>query len=173
MNKIIFVIFLKIIASTAYAQKSVFHHLDEANRLISKRDCSGAELYSRNNLQSPMIFTVLGMVQLDCRGNKREAVAYFKAAAKENEMLAIEQLMALGEIPPQPNSVNFDIKAKDDPLPRPPPYISPKITQQKPESQQIIIQQPLPMILGACIQDGGGLFCPNHPNTKIIPFKIR
>jgi hypothetical protein len=54
-------------------------------------------------------------------------------------------------------------------LPEPPKVIYKERIVQQPQPQQIIIQQQAPAMnqnLGACIQDGGGLFCPNHPSTR-------
>ena len=161
------------LATACFAQAGSFRHLDEANRLISIGDCSGAEAYARANVQRPIVYTVLGMVQLDCRRNKKAAIQYLRTAALENESLATEMLIELGEKPP-------DLKATTTPTPReysmpqPPPYVSQQRQQQEQQAQQIIIQQPPPMLNpNACIQDGGSIFCPNHPSTKIVPFKLR
>lgn len=42
----------------------------------------------------------------------------------------------------------------------------------KPQPQQIIIQQQAPVMMpntNACMQDGGSLYCPNHPSTRQRP----
>lgn len=163
------------LASVCAAQAGSFRHLDEANRLISIGDCSGAETYARANVQRPIVYTVLGMVQLDCRRNKRAAIQYLKTAALEDESLAREMLIELGEIPPdRKTATSAPPTAREYSLPQPPPYVSPAQQQQREQqTQQVIIQQQPMLNPNACIQDGGSIFCPNHPNTKIVPFKLR
>ena len=169
---------LVIQMDVCFGQTGPYQHLDEANRLISIGDCTGAEAYTRANIQRPIAYTVLGLVQLDCRRNKKAAIPYFKTAALDNESLATQMLIELGE---PPMELRAAITApptaiKEYSLPQPPPYVSPARPQpeQQPQPQQIIIQQPPPTLIpGACIQDGGGLSCPNDPRTKIVPFKIR
>ena len=40
---------------------------DEVSRKIGIGDCSGAEATARANFQAPMIYTVLGFIQLECK----------------------------------------------------------------------------------------------------------
>lgn len=54
-------------------------------------------------------------------------------------------------------------------LPYEQPMVAP-VQQQQP--QTIIIQQQAPNVMqnpNACIQDGGSISCPNHPNTRFRP----
>lgn len=162
------------LATVCAAQTGSFRHLDEANRLISIGDCSGAEAYARANVQRPIVYTVLGMVQLDCRRNKKAAIQYLRTAALENESLATEMLLELGEKPPDHKGTATTPTNREYSMPQPPPYVSPTLPQREQQPQQVIVQQPLPMLNpNACIQDGGSIFCPNHPSTKIVPFKLR
>ena len=139
---------------------------DEVSRKIGVGDCVGAETTARSSFQAPMIFTVLGFIQLECKKNKKSAVDYFTISARENESLAIEKLLSLGEAPPPINSISRSPSVYATPLPAPPPM--PVIIQPQPPRIIILPQvqiQPK-MNLNGCIQDGGPIFCPNHPNTR-------
>ncbi len=145
-----------------FAQNDLFRHLEESQRLIRSGNCSGAEAYTRVNVPPPVMYTVLGDVQLDCRNNRVAAIEYFKIAARENETVATETLIKMGVTPPERRRVNAERATL---FTLPPPLAQPQ------QPQQIIIQQPQQMpSLGGCTQDGGILFCPNHPNTKSVPF---
>jgi hypothetical protein len=139
---------------------------DEVSRRIGAGDCNGADLLARSSFQDPMLYTVLGIIQLDCRKNKKGAVDYFMISARQNESLAIDRLILLGEAPPQPKLGILSSAADLVPLPAPPPM--PSSIQAPPMTILISPQvqvQPM-MNLNACIQDGGPIFCPNHPNTR-------
>ena len=101
-----------------------------------------------------------------CKKNKKSAVDYFTISARENESLAIEKLLSLGEAPPPINSISRSPSVYATPLPVPPPM--PVIIQPQPPRIIILPQvqiQPK-MNLNGCIQDGGPIFCPNHSNTR-------
>lgn len=155
---------------TPAAQDDQFRHFDEVSIKIGRGDCSGADAYARGNIRPPILYTVQGLVQLDCRRNQRAAVEYFRLAARENEVLAIDKLISLGEAVPEPvrNSTERQTLTSP-PLPSPPPM--PQQAQQL-QPQKIIIQmqeQQQFQPLNVCMQDGGSLYCPNHPSTRLRP----
>ena len=164
------ILFLKV----TFADTQDYKYLDEVNKKIITKDCAGAESYARRFIQPPILFTVIGLVKLDCLGDKRSSIEYLKIAARENETIAIEKLIALGESPPpvmRPSVKNPEMNLLA--LPAPPPM--PPIIFPPQASPQVIIQQQAPVMLpnpAACIQDGGGTFCPNHPNSAYKPFKF-
>jgi len=144
---------------------------DDLNRLITVKDCAGAEVYARNNFQRPLSYTLIGLVQLDCRGDRRVAADYFKTAALENEIIAIEMLMKLGEPLPakaqarsNPNDVNTtQIIQSPQIIQGPPAHTMSTLPQQRQRPAQIIIISPQPVFNpSACIQDGGGTYCPYY-----------
>ena len=154
-------------SSQLMAQEGSAKAYDEVSRKIGAGDCSGAETIARSNLLEPMLYTVLGFIQLDCRKNKKSAITYFMISAKQNESLAIDKLIDLGEIPPIVSQGLRPTAIVPAPLPAPPPM--PTIIQGPPTTIYVTPQiQVQPMNnLNACIQDGGPIFCPNHPNTRI------
>jgi hypothetical protein len=113
-----------------------------------------------------MIYTVLGFIQLECKKNKKSAVDYFTISARENESLAIEKLISLGEALPALNRNSSNPSVYATPLPAPPPM--PAIIQPQPPRIIILPQvQVQPMVNpNACIQDGGGVFCPNYNKRR-------
>ena len=161
------VFFSGLITTLSYAQSALIGNIDEANRLISIHDCAGAEVYARNNFPRPMVHTIFGMIQLDCRHDRKTAVEYLKMAARDNETIAIEMLMRIGENTSEFSRVNPDqsMQSQGDAstlaLPLPPPHTFSTLPRPRPRPQPpqlIIIQQAFNP--AACIQDGGGTYCP-------------
>jgi len=153
-------------SSQLMAQDGSAKAYDEVSRKIGTGDCAGAETTARTNFHAPMIYTVLGFIQLECKKNKKSAIEYFTISARENESLAIEKLIGLGEAQPPLNRNSRSPSVYATPLPTPPPM--PAIIQPQPPRIIILPQvqvQPM-MNPNACIQDGGPIFCPNHPNTR-------
>ena len=155
------------------SQTIAFSGIEEVSRLISNRDCVSAEAYGRRNFQRPMLYTVLGMIQLDCKGEKKSALEYFKLAARENEFVAIEMLVKLGEnasdisrvVPEQPAQA---IESPPMGVVLPPAHTLSRMPTQRSRPQPVIIVRPQPQylivpIINACIQDGGPIFCPRYP----------
>ena len=140
--------------------------IDEANRLISKGDCVGAEVQVRNGVPKPIYYTMLGMIQLDCKNNKTSAIEYFKLAAQENESIAKDILTQMGirvENAKTPNSYE-SITSYPSSLEPPPPHQFSTLPIQRP---RIYVPPPIivvrPMVSPyACIQDGGATFCPYY-----------
>jgi hypothetical protein len=164
--KSIFFLLSILVSLQLMAQDGSAKAYDEVSRKIGTGDCGGAEATARANFQAPMIYTVLGFIQLECKKNKKSAVDYFTISARENESLAIEKLISLGEAPPplSRNSQNPSVYAT--PLPAPPPM--PAIIQPQPPRIIILPQvqvQPM-MNPNACIQDGGPIFCPNYNRRR-------
>ena len=165
--KAITLIFYGLISGITLAQPDRFGTIDEANRLIASGDCIAADIYARRNFQRPMIDTLLGMIQLDCKFDKRSAIEYFKMAAREKETIAIEMLSSLGENTAEFNSKNsgvVKIYRNDEPisvLPLPPSHLLSTLPQPRARPQPIIIIQPA-FNAAACIQDGGGTYCPYY-----------
>ena len=160
-------IFVCIFSGNIFAQYDKFGAIDEANRLIASGDCIGADIYARNNFQRPMVDTVLGMIQLDCKFDKKSAIEYFKVAARGKETIAVELLGSLGE-----STAEFNIKnsgtvnryLNDEPnsaLPLPPSHLLSTLPQPRARPQPVIIIQPT-FNAAACIQDGGGTYCPYY-----------
>ena len=154
-------------SALSIAQTGSSNLYDEVSRKIGLGDCSGADAIARSSFQEPMIYTVLGIIQLDCRKNKKGAIDYFMLSARQNESLAIDKMISLGEKLP---SLNQESRTKNiiinPPLPTPPPM--PTIIQTAPVKIFITPQNNFQPISNpnACIQDGGPIFCPNHPNTR-------
>ena len=128
--------------------------------LLEKNDCKGAEKYVNNMVvdnQNQRTYFI-GVVHLGCWKNRKRAVEYFKLGAQNGDQGAINTLIELGEpVPERPKIIYIDRVIASPPSPPP-----------QPQPQQIIIQQqPQMMNPAACIQDGGGTFCPNHPNTRM------
>lgn len=114
-------------------------------------DCSKAEGHAYNNFRAEYLDWMLGTVQLHCRKNRSKAIEYFKAGARANSEfsnLSVRALIELGEKPPEPTTRYIAV-----PVQRP---------QPQPQPQQIIIQQQPMNNPNACIQDGGGIYCPNY-----------
>ena len=121
---------------------------------LAKKDCNGAENYVKNMAadNEGQRYFFRGAVHLECRKNRKSAVEYFKLGAQNGDQNSIDILIKMGEkVPEQPKIVYRDRVIS------PPPPAQP---------QQIIIQQQPMMNPNACIQDGGGVFCPNHPSTQ-------
>jgi hypothetical protein len=166
-------IFLSITVGSVHSQTNVFF-IDEVNKLIAKKDCGNADAYARNYFQSPLIYTILGMIQLDCKNNQKSAVEYFKMAARENETIALEMLIRVGDTSPETTSLlaKKNTRSFEEQLPPvmpqgPPPHILSTLPPPRQRIQTIIVPVPLqppPMMFNpsACIQDGGGTYCPYY-----------
>lgn len=122
---------------------------------ISKRDCGGAENYVRQMAgdDSERLFG-LGAVYSDCYRNREKAVEYLRSSAQRGNSLAVDALIQLGEKPPEaPKTIYRDRVVQQPPV----------IIQQQQQQQRT---PPMGSNANSCIQDGGSLFCPNHPNTR-------
>jgi hypothetical protein len=109
--------------------------------------CGDAEAYANRNFREEYLDWMLGNVALECRRDRQKAIQYYRAGARINQKfsdLSIRALIELGEKPPEPSTRYISV-----PTPRPQP-------------QQIIIQQQPMNNPNACIQDGGGIYCPNY-----------
>ena len=151
MQKYILCLMSVLIAGCASSE----HHTEIFKAHIKRGDCKAAENYGRNNAANDgEHYLALGLVYFECYRKRKEGVEYLKLAAQNGNKNAVSALITLGEKLPEPPKVIYKERIVQQPQPQP---------------QQIIIQQQAPapnQILGACIQDGGGLFCPNHPSTR-------
>lgn len=176
INKFSVGIISVLLSVSGFAQYSPA--IEQINKFITQGKCADAEVYARSYLQRPTMLTALGIISNDCRRNKTEAISYFRLAASENESVAIELLNGMGvsngNLKPSRPYENEAPQVIQGPPPHtlaPPP---------RPREANIIIVQPqyvAPAVIvqpgfnaAACIQDGGGTYCPNHPNTQIRPF---
>lgn len=166
---------LKLIFIFAVAHYSLFGNaqmiqqhkisaLEEVNRLILAGKCSEAESKARLNVQPPVLDTILGLNELDCRGNKPAAINLLKIAAASGETVAIETLATLGVsvYPPHPRPMQPPHRTTEEAPAPPPPHIMSPMPQPK---TRLIIVPPQPVIIiqprnpNACIQDGGTIYC--------------
>ncbi len=151
MQKYILCLVSVLIAGCASSE----HHTEIFGAHIKRGDCKAAENYGRNNAaNNGEHYLALGLVYIECYRKRKEGVEYLKVAVQNGNKNAVDALIKLGEKPPEPPKVIYKERIVQQPQPQP---------------QQIIIQQQAPAMnqnLGACIQDGGGLFCPNHPSTR-------
>ncbi len=149
--------------------------IEKINYYVALGKCADAEALTRTTISGPAMQTSLGIISLDCRKSSSQAVGYFQIAASQGETVAIEYLNSMG-IPfasPRPRVMENFIPL---PVQSPPPHVFSPAPQPK-EINIIAIQPQVvfpPVIyqgsnMGACIQDGGPIFCPNHPNNRIIP----
>lgn len=113
--------------------------------MINDGQCGQATEYARRNFSDSYLNFALGRIQLECLANRDIAIDYFKLAANAGYTPAAEQLVRLGVSPTMP--------AKPTVIYQPAPPTPPV---------RIIIQQPQNDNPNACIQDGGGVFCPNY-----------
>lgn len=151
--------------------------IDQINNFINQGKCADAEVYARSYIQRPTMLTALGIISNDCRKNKQEAINYLRLAAAENESVAIELLNSMGVSYAAPRASTTYSGDVPQVIQAPPPHtLSPA---PRPRENNIIFVQPqiaAPVMVqpgfnaSACIQDGGGTYCPNHPNTQIRPF---
>ena len=164
----------------ANAQSTSVRHIDEVNRLIGAQDCVGAEVYARGNFQRPMLHTIFGMIQLDCKQNRKAAVEYLKMAARDNESIALEMLMGIGE---SISEVRRDSTVQSNQqqdyyqpqeIPLPPAHTFSRLVQPsrpalRPPPATVIIQQPGTGFIdpfpnaNKCIRDGGSIACDIKP----------
>lgn len=166
---------MAIVPSICYSQYSPA--IEQINALIVQGKCSDAEVYARSYIQRPTMLTALGIISSDCRRNTSEAISYFRLAAAENETVAIELLNAMGVNYTNSQPPNSYANETPQVIQSPPPHrLAPA---PRPREANIILIQPqiaAPVIgvpifnPSACIQDGGGTYCPNHPNTRTRPF---
>jgi hypothetical protein len=161
--------FLGLLSISTFANAQFSGSTDELNRLITIKDCAGAEVYARNNFQRPLSYTLIGLVQLDCRGDKRVAADYFKTAALENETIAVEMLLKIGEPLPTQNRSSSNtvtttqIIQSPQIIQGPPSHTMSTLPQPRQRPTQVIIIAPQPIFNpSACIQDGGGTYCPYY-----------
>jgi len=161
--------FISLLLIPTFAKAQFNGSTDELNRLITVKDCAGAEVYARNNFQRPLSYTLIGLVQLDCRGDKRVAADYFKTAALENETIAVEMLLKIGESLPTQNRSSSNtvtttqIIQSPQIIQGPPSHTMSTLPQPRQRPTQVIIIAPQPIFNpSACIQDGGGTFCPYY-----------
>ena len=168
--KICFADFILIILinATAAAQSSssVSASIEEANRLISKGECVGAEVEVRNGVPKPIYYTMLGMIQLDCRNNKASAVEYFKLGAQEGETTAQELLTQMGvRVERATSAPNYEpMTIYPNSVEPPPPHQFSTLPTQR---QRIYVPPPIVVVQPlvspyACIQEGGATFCPYY-----------
>jgi hypothetical protein len=135
--------------------------LAHINQLISEGQCGEADGIARATVRPPLLHTVLGLVELDCRKNRQAAVNLLALAAEQRESVAIETLNSLGiqvssaTRPLEPSSIG---RNSDYVAPPPPHTLSPL-----PQPRQRIVVVPPPVIIvpnpNACIQDGGSVYC--------------
>jgi len=161
--------FISLLLIPTFAKAQFNGSTDELNRLITVKDCAGAEVYARNNFQRPLSYTLIGLVQLDCRGDKRVAADYFKTAALENETIAVEMLLKIGESLPAQNRPSSNtvtttqIIQSPQIIQGPPSHTMSTLPQPRQRPTQVIIIAPQPIFNpSACIQDGGGTYCPYY-----------
>lgn len=161
--------FISLLLIPTFAKAQFNGSTDELNRLITVKDCAGAEVYARNNFQRPLSYTLIGLVQLDCRGDKRVAADYFKTAALENETIAVEMLLKIGESLPTQNRSSSNtvtttqIIQSPQIIQGPPSHTMSTLPQSRQRPTQVIIIAPQPIFNpSACIQDGGGTYCPYY-----------
>jgi hypothetical protein len=161
--------FISLLLIPTFAKAQFNGSTDELNRLITVKDCAGAEVYARNNFQRPLSYTLIGLVQLDCRGDKRVAADYFKTAALENETIAVEMLLKIGESLPTQNRSSSNtvtttqIIQSPQIIQGPPSHTMSTLPQPRQRPTQVIIIAPQPIFNpSACIQDGGGTYCPYY-----------
>lgn len=169
-----------LILSTAFVTNGFAQYstaIEQINKFITLGKCADAEIYARSYIQRPTMLTALGIISSDCKHNKQEAISYFRLAAAENESVAIELLNSMGVSYSSPKIVNPYTADTPQVIQSPPPHIL--SLAPRPRENNIILVQPqiaAPVMVqpgfnsSACIQDGGGTFCPNHPNTQIRPF---
>jgi hypothetical protein len=120
-------------------------------------NCGSAESIAMQNFSGEYLNWWYGTIQLHCKKDRRKAIEFFRAGARANGQfsdLSVKALIELGEKPPEPTTRYIAVPVRQ-PQPQP-----------QPQPQQIIIQQQPMDNPNACIQDGGGIFCPNHPNTR-------
>lgn len=149
--------------------------LDQIDSAINQKNCSAAVDLANTSLISPVRETALGFIYLDCYKIYKTAVVFFRSAAMAGDPISRNKLADLG-VPITNSSPAPMLNKAENSRPlisAPPPYIMvepPRVPQRVP----IIISTP-PVLMpnpNACIQDGGSLYCPNHSNTRITPFKF-
>lgn len=148
--------------------------ISKINHHISTKQCANAIELAQAGLVGAIRDTVFGFIYLDCFSQKEVAIKYFRMAAALGDPIATSKLQEFG--------INQIIVQVDRGAPRnseyiraesnPPPYIS---------IPPPVIKKGAPVIIipgsstinnpNSCIQDGGGVYCPNHPNSRLIPFK--
>ena len=135
--------------------------LAHINQLISEGQCGEADGLARATVRPPLLHTILGLVELDCRKNRQAAVNLLALAAEQRESVAIETLNSLGiqvSSATRPSETTSIGRNSDYAAPPPPHTLSPL-----PQPRQRIVVVPPPLIIvpnpNACIQDGGSVYC--------------
>jgi hypothetical protein len=135
--------------------------LTQINQFIGAGRCGEAEALARNTVRPPLLHTILGLVELDCRKNRQAAINFLKLAAEQRETVAIETLNTLGVQVTATSRYDVPSVRSVDPdpaLPPPPHTMSPL-----PQPRQRVIVVPPPIVVvpnpNACIQDGGTIYC--------------
>lgn len=147
MKKVILVLLVLMLGGC----ETMNDHPTMMRGFIQSGNCGEAEAYAYRNFREEYLDWMLGNVAIQCRRDRQRAIQYYRAGARVNDKfshLSVRSLIELGEKPPEPTTR----------------YIAAPIQRQQP--QQIIIQQQPMNNPNACIQDGGGIYCPNHPNTR-------
>jgi hypothetical protein len=127
--------------------------IEQIQRLSSQKNCQGSESIARQKFSGSDLLTVLSVIEIDCKNNIKTGIDLLKAAAREGNQKAIQVLVSLGETLPEPTRQLIN-------------------QQQQQRRQQLIIQQPQAQQqptgthMKSCMQDGGGLYCPNHSSTR-------
>ena len=99
--------------------------IKRVNSLISTRNCAAAEnLINEKFLGRDYTTYWFGRVARDCRGNRQMAIQYFRESIRLGGTLATNELIRMGETPPEP--------------------LRPVIVQQAPAPQQ---QEPNTLII--------------------------
>ena len=142
-------IILVLICSATYsgaaaAQNSSAGNIDAINQFILEGKCADAEIYARGNFQRPMFYTVLGMIFLDCRNNRKTAIDYLKLAAASNDSVAIEMLIRLGEDTSRYRAPAQRKPVEDEEYEKPPShaFAPPPQPRPRPQAPPIIIVTP-------------------------------
>ena len=123
MSELLYKRFLKLIVvffaigylSVGLAQTKKVQQVEEVTRLLNSGQCDAAESSARNNFSNETtVYVLLGIIENDCRRNRRSAVEYFKLGARQGDNIAADMLIKMGETPPAPREVQRteDTRAK-------------------------------------------------------------
>ena len=151
MKKVILTLFVLLLGGC----ETMNDHPTMMRGFIQSGNCGEAEAYAYRNFREEYLDWMLGNVALQCRRDRQRAIEYYRAGARPNDKfshLSVRSLIEMGEKPPE-QTTRY-------------------VTTPTPQPQQIIIQQQAPVMmpkLNACMQDGGSLYCPNHPSTRPRP----
>jgi hypothetical protein len=146
-----------------HTQSGVYKSIEIVNKFILDGKCSDAESVARGTIRPPLLHTILGLNELDCKKNRRAAVNLLTMAASEGESVAIETLSALGAPIPRVSKIMPDnvITERVDNIASPPPHSMSSLPQ--PKARVLVVPAPVLVVPlynpNACIQDGGTIFC--------------